>query len=249
MILVEKKKDYAIIRLNRPAKRNAISLGMAKQLKEAIEQVKEMDIKCLVITGSGDQTFCAGGDLNHLHGNLTSDEAFRNLYDMKEVLYGIASFPVPTICLLNGDAYGGGCELATACDFRLAKENTTFGFVQSKLGIMPGWGGGVLLYEKLHPSIAYQWLVEAGMYSASYLQQQGWIHRIIPSDEIDDLEKLLKPYIQKSLKQMYLFKKQYKKKLSMIGLSAQMDEEVRDCATLWDTTEHKQAVERFLSRK
>src|SRR5690625_5646758 len=86
--------------------------------------------------------FCAGGDLINFHGELTPDEAFSRLYPMKEVLYDIASFPVPTICLLNGDALGGGCEIATACDFRIAKETTKFGFVQSKLGIVPGWGGG-----------------------------------------------------------------------------------------------------------
>src|SRR5699024_12828906 len=101
----------------------------------------------LIITRAGEKMCCSGGDLNHLQGDLSSDEAFKELYPMKECLYEPVSFPVPTVCLLNGDAVGGGCEIATACDFRIGKKGTKFGFVQSKLGIIPGWGGGELLYK------------------------------------------------------------------------------------------------------
>ncbi|HLR40263.1 MAG TPA: enoyl-CoA hydratase/isomerase family protein [Virgibacillus sp.] len=242
------KAGYSVIKLNRVEKHNAISNEMISALKNCLEQVKQDDIKCLVITGSGDKMFCAGGDLINFHGELTPDEAFSHLYPMKEVLYEIASFPIPTICLLNGDALGGGCEIATACDFRIAKETTKFGFVQSKLGIVPGWGGGTLLYEKVHPTFAYQWIMEGEIFDASTLKEQGWIHHIIPEEEWGDYDSILKTYLSKSTAQMHYLKSQYLKKMTALALSAQMNEEVRNCANLWDSAEHKEAVEKFMNR-
>nr|WP_245837233.1 enoyl-CoA hydratase/isomerase family protein [Virgibacillus phasianinus] len=240
-------EGYSIIALNRPEKRNAVSSLMAEELREAIKQARELEIKFLVITGSGDKMFCAGGDLQDLHGELTQIDAFHELYKMKEVLYDIVSFPVPTVCLLNGDAVGGGCEIATACDFRIAREATKFGFVQTKLGITPGWGGGALLYEKVHPSFAYTWLIEAEKYDASFLMDKGWIHRMVSTEIFED-QGVLSPYISKSLAQMEILDRQYKQKVGVLGLSALMDDEVRNCAKLWDSEEHVKAVSQFLNK-
>ncbi|WP_040912363.1 enoyl-CoA hydratase/isomerase family protein [Lentibacillus jeotgali] len=249
--LVEYRTDelgYGEILLNRPDKMNAISKEMTRAFKNALETARHQQVKFLVVTAADGRMFCAGGDLQDLHGHLTSEEAFTVLYPMKEVLYELASFPIPTICLLNGDAVGGGCEIATACDIRIAKANTRFGFVQTKLGITPGWGGGTLLYEKVHSSFAFQWLMEAALYQADILQNKGWIQKVASDKEWDDRETLLKPYLSKSLEQMKILKMQYQKKLSILPLSAQMNDEVRNCAKLWETKEHKEAVREFMSR-
>lgn len=242
-------KGYSIIHLNRPEKHNAISVQMTEELRVSLEQAKKDKVKFLVITGAGDRMFCAGGDLNDLHGDLSSDEAYEHLTPMKEILYEIASFPVPTICLLNGDALGGGCELATSCDFRITKPSTKFGFVQANLGIIPGWGGGVLLYEKVAHSFAYQWLLEAKVYPAEELKKRGWIHRIVEDFQLENIDKLLEPYLSKSYDQMKVLKKQYKKALSASDLSSRMSEEVKDCSYLWTSEEHKRAVDHFFQRK
>lgn len=243
------KQGYGEIKLNRPEKMNAISNEMAAAFSKAIKTAKQQPIKFLVITAAGERTFCAGGDLQDLHGDMNPEEAFATLYPMKEVLYDIISFPVPTVCLLNGDAMGGGCEIATACDFRIAREHNRFGFVQTKLGITPGWGGGVLLYEKVHPVFAFQWLMEATTCKADHLQNQGWVQRVVSEDEWDNRDVLLSPYLTKSLEQMKILKSQYKKKISSLPLSAQMDDEVRNCANLWETKEHKEAIQQFFSQK
>lgn len=241
-------ENYGEICLNRFRKHNAITGEMVEELNGILQQAKQDAIKFLVITGAGDKMFCSGGDLNQLHGDLTPEEAFALLYPMKQVLHEIVSFPVPTICLLNGDALGGGCEIATACDIRIAEDNTKFGFVQSSIGIVPGWGGGALLYEKVNPSFAFQWLIEAEVFQAQYLLERGWLHKIAETATWEDRQVLLNPYISKSYSQMLSLKAQFKLKLSSLGLSALMNEEVRNCANLWDSVEHKEAVQKFLLR-
>ncbi|MFA1818673.1 enoyl-CoA hydratase/isomerase family protein [Virgibacillus oceani] len=249
-IIAYEKHDegYGEICLNRPEKNNAVSQEMTKELMTILEDTKQDSLKFLVVTGNGNM-FCAGGDLLDLHGDLTTDEAFSLLYPMKEVLFELANFPVPTIAMLNGNALGGGCELATACDVRIAKEATTFGFVQTKLGILPGWGGGALLYEKVNPSFAMNWLMEASILKADQLMQQGWLQKIVPMEDWEgNFNDILKSYISKSYEQMRMMKLQYKKKISSLSLSSFMSEEVRNCASLWETPEHRAAVSKFINR-
>jgi len=248
LISYEEQKEYGVIALNRPEKRNAISVEMAKMLSEILDEIKERPIKFLVIRSTGDKVFCAGGDLNDFHGALDEEEAYRTLHKMKQVLMKIVTFPVPTISLLQGKALGGGAELATACDFRIAKEGTSFGFVQSNLGILPGWGGGALLYEKVHPSFALHWLTEGKMHSVETLKQKGWIHQIVPAANWDVEDKLLANYLNKSFEQMSLLKSQYLEALSVPTLLEKMEKESARCASLWASETHKQAVEAFQNK-
>ncbi|MFD1018067.1 enoyl-CoA hydratase/isomerase family protein [Thalassobacillus hwangdonensis] len=238
------------ITLNRPEKMNAVSKGMVKELKEAFEQAKqEENLKCLVLTGAGERAFCSGGDLHDFHGEMSAGEAFQMLYPMKEVVYQLASFPLPTIALLNGQARGGGCEIATACDFRYAVNGSSFGFIQGKLGIAPGWGGGALLYEKIRPELAFKWLAESTMYTTEKAFQVGWVHEVIESSQMNEAALLLKDLLNKSITQLRAWKHQYNQRLSILSLSSMMDEEVRVCSKLWESEEHKRAVRTFMENR
>jgi len=249
LVTYERKADgYGELILNRPNKRNAISIEMCHQLKNCIIQAKDADVKFLVITGAGDRMFSAGGDLKDLHGGLSTEEAFSRLKPMKEVLELLISFPVPVIGLLNGDALGGGCEIATACDVRIAKVGTKFGFVQSNIGILPGWGGGAILYKKVQPSFAFDWLMHGNVYHAAELKEKGWLHQIADKEEWTNREELLRGYIKKSTKQMRLLKDQFKTNIQAEELPKLMLEEVKNCASLWETPEHIAAVQTFWER-
>ncbi|QHS22152.1 enoyl-CoA hydratase/isomerase family protein [Virgibacillus sp. MSP4-1] len=243
----DSQDHFAKITLNRPEKRNAVSLEMGRELNEILDNLSQnKELKFLVITGSGNKSFCAGGDLYDFHGAMDEGKAYEQLRRLKTVLYKLASFPLPTICILNGDARGGGCELATACDFRFAEKNTRHGFIQGKLGITPGWGGGVLLYKRILPLLAYQWLLESDMRDAGQLQQMGWIQKLF--SEGQGINELVKPFIEKQRAQLHSFKKQYINQYSLDQLADDMDMEVKNCARLWVSDEHKQAVEAFFKR-
>ena len=242
------ENEYGTIVLNRPEKRNAISLAMAEELSKLLDQLKERPLKFLVIKSAGESVFCAGGDLNDFHGSLNEQEAYDTLHNMKHVLSQLITFPVPTICLLQGKALGGGCELATACDIRIAKETATFGFVQTNLGILPGWGGGAILYEKVPSSFALQWLTEGKMLDTSLLFEKGWLHKVIPEQDWIDEEKVLENYLKKSMTQMKYLKTQYLESLSVPTLLEKMDKESARCANLWSSPEHEAIVSEFLNK-
>jgi enoyl-CoA hydratase/carnithine racemase len=244
----QKAAGYGVITLNRPEKHNAISLKMARELAEKLQQGKEDTIKFLVISGGRGKMFSAGGDLSDLHGKLSNAEANSKLSVMTEVLQQIVHFPVPVVAALNGNALGGGCELATACDIRIAKEHTKFGFIQSAIGILPGWGGGAVLYKKVNPSFALDWITTGDVYSAAALKEKGWIHHIIRQEHWERGD-FLTAYVEKSREQMFLLKAQFNTAIQADSLSGLMMEETASSAGLWESDAHKQALENFSRRK
>lgn len=248
-ILYEENDSYGTLYLNRPTKHNAISLEMAKMMNNQLMELKERDISFLLIKAKGNQSFCSGGDLHDFHGKLSEADITEKLQIMRDVLAQLITFPVPTICLLEGNAFGGGCELATACDIRIAKEGTKFGFVQSNLGILPGWGGGAILSEKINSSFALQWILEGKTYDAHYLLDKGWLHHVVVKDNWNSEENYLSPYKTKSLLQLRHLKSQFMESLQIPTLVEKMDKELARCVELWGSDKHEQHVDVFLKNK
>ncbi|GEL75981.1 enoyl-CoA hydratase/isomerase family protein [Tenuibacillus multivorans] len=245
VLFEEYDEGFAVLTINRPEKMNAISLSVVDQLTRWLDKIQSYRLKFLIITGSGTKAFCAGGDLNDFHGDLDADQAYQVLEPMKNVLYKITTLPFPTIAWMNGVARGGGLEIASACDFRFAKQEGNFGFVQGKLGISTGWGGGTLLYERIHPQDAFQWLVEADIRDVQQLKEIGFIQKVITGEKIEADCGLLELFINRSYEQMTLWKQQRLQKINLDQLKEQMDQEVKACSKLWESDDHKQAVKQF----
>jgi len=235
---------YGLITLKRPEKRHAIHTQMAIELHSALQQAKRTSIPFLVITSEGSNYFCAGGDLNTLHSELPKSDVEEKLFFMNEVLYSITTFPVPVICLLQGNALGGGCELATACDIRIAKSGTNFGFIQTKVGILPGWGGGALLYKKQLTDLAHHWLLTGAIYDTTFLYEKGWLQEV-HHDKDWNIDQLLAPYINRSKKQMMYLKAQYLRHIDTESLRNEMKHETAQCVHLWGSPSHQFYINEF----
>ena len=164
-----------------------------------------VDIKALIITGEGEQAFCSGGDLSVFHALQTKEDAYPMLSKMAEILYSLLT-PETHHCLINGTAIGGGCELAAACDFRLAREGIKAGFVQGKQAITTGWGGGTILAEKLPASIAMKLLMEAEMQTAEYLKEIGFIDELFENDSLLACERFIKKLLSIDLRVLESYK-------------------------------------------
>ncbi|KMJ58524.1 enoyl-CoA hydratase [Bacillus sp. LL01] len=232
--------------VNRPEKRNAIDYDVMNALKAALVEVRENTaIRGFIITGSGQQSFCSGGDLSVFHALHTKEDAYSMLSKMGDVLHNLMTLPVPTYALINGTAIGGGCEIASACDQRWAAPDAKLGFVQGKLGITTGWGGASMLMEKLPHAQAIQMLTSAKIFSSEEAMEFGFIQKIVPSFDSQSIQEEL----TLSSAVLRSYKKSFISKWDQTSLKERMLAEIEQCSILWEQEEHHEAVNTFLESK
>lgn len=247
---IENDNGICTFTIDREEKRNAVNDEVMDGLKEVITYIKENEsVRFLVITGAGEKAFCSGGDLSEFHSLKTESEAFGMLSKMGEILYDLATLRVPTIALINGAAVGGGCEIATACDFRLVASHAKCGFIQGTLSITTGWGGGTYLFERgLRHDRALKMLVDAKTYDANLLYEIGWAMRVFEGSKeialgefIQEMRKI-HPSVHHAYKEIEL------RKWKERNMYERVMEEIHLCAKLWESDAHNEAVNRFLNK-
>jgi len=183
-VLVEKRGAAAWVTLNRPAVRNALSRDVNTRLAElATELEHDDDVRAIVITGAGDQAFCAGADLKERRG-VTAGETGPYLNAIAGAINGIGELRKPTIAAMNGAAYGGGLELALACDFRILVEGAEVGLTEVRLGIMPGAGGTQRLPRLVGEARAKEMILLGRRISAARAFEIGLVNQVVPRGEL-----------------------------------------------------------------
>ena len=169
----------AVVTVDRPAVRNAISPATMDALDTALDSVvDEADV--LVIRGGGDRAFISGGDLKELAKIRTFDGAVEMALRMRRLCDRIATFPAPMMAVVNGHALGGGAEVAVAADIRVAADDVTIGFNQSRLAIMPAWGGAERLAALVGRSQALLLATTGERIAAAEALRIGLFDRVYP---------------------------------------------------------------------
>lgn len=243
---IETAEGIMTFTIDRPEIRNAINFDVMEGLEKLVERAKSELPRLVIITAAGDKAFCSGGDLTAFHSLETEEEAYPMLKRMGDVLYGIKTLPVPVAALVNGTAVGGGCEIATACDYRVVHSHAKAGFIQGTLAITSGWGGGTFLFEALPHDQALKMLSEARLYTAQELSDTGWATAVI--DSTDDMEKFLEPYRRVLPEVHRAYKEMAVRKMHATSLKTRVEEEIRRCAELWASPAHHKAVASFLNK-
>jgi 2-(1,2-epoxy-1,2-dihydrophenyl)acetyl-CoA isomerase len=187
MITTELADRICTITLNRPEKLNAFSGMMREELLDALV-VAEHDVECrvVVITGAG-RAFCAGGDVDSMSGLRREGNvaAFRKLLDAGgDVILQIAKMEKPLIASVNGIAAGAGCNLALACDYRIASDAAKLGETFVRIGLHPDWGGTWLLPRLVGRSRAAELLMTGRIIDANEAHAIGMIDRVVPAAEL-----------------------------------------------------------------
>ncbi len=187
MIRKETDNHITTITLNRPEKLNAFSGTMREDLLAALRAAAgDPGCRAVVITGAG-RAFCAGGDVEYMSG-LQKDgnaDAFRNLLDAgRDVVTAIVDMAKPVIASVNGIAAGAGCNLALACDYRIASDTAKLGETFVRIGIHPDWGGTWLLPRLVGPSRALEILMTGRMVDAAEALSIGMVDRVVPLSEL-----------------------------------------------------------------
>ena len=208
-LLIDHRGDRLQVTINRPERRNALSLELLDRLGEAFTQfAADTSLKCAVLTASGDRCFAAGGDLKELDALRSEAEALAMSRRARAALDAVRRFPVPVLAALNGHALGGGAELAMACDLRVATAQTELGFLQAQLNVTTAWGGGIDLLALLGPARGLALLLEARRVPAAEARELGLLQRVCgPHESLADCtERVLEPLLQRPVQVLRAYK-------------------------------------------
>ncbi len=178
-IQLEPQGDIAILRINRPEALNAMNLDVLSELSKMIDIIAaDGSIKAVVITGEGERSFCAGADISYMV-NIDPMQAEKYATSAQDVINKIDRLEKPVIAAVNGFALGGGCELAMACDIRIASSNAKIGQPEVTIGIPPGWGGTQRLMRIVGPAKAKELIFTGKMITADEAYQIGLVNKVI----------------------------------------------------------------------
>ncbi|MGE0398078.1 MAG: enoyl-CoA hydratase/isomerase family protein [Kofleriaceae bacterium] len=183
-VVVERKGPVAWVTLNRPESRNALSRDVNIRLSElAYELEHDDEIRITVFIGAGDKAFCAGADLKERKG-VPATESSSYINAIATAITDIGAMRKVTIAAMNGSAYGGGLELAMACDFRIAVEGSEVGLTEVRLGIMPGAGGTQRLPRLVGEARAKELILLGRRIPIARALEIGLVHQVVPRGQL-----------------------------------------------------------------
>jgi enoyl-CoA hydratase len=183
-ILVERRDRVAIVTINRPQKHNALNIQTRTEGAAVLEELRTDDsVRVVVFTGAGDKAFIAGADI--------AEFAERTAITQREVMLdrslfnAFDNFPKPVIAMVNGYCLGGGCELALACDIRVASDKASFGQPEINLGIIPGGGGTQRLTRLVGEGKAMEMILTGEIIDAQTAFAIGLVNHVVPADQLE----------------------------------------------------------------
>ena len=184
-LLIQRDEGVLTITFNRPQVLNALNSATMSELSTAIDEAEhDVDVRCIILTGAGDKAFVAGADINELRAIPDGPEGAEFARRGQDILFRIENLSKPVIVAINGYALGGGCELAMACDIRIAAETAKLGQPEINLGIIPGYGGTQRLPRLVGKGQA-KWLVLSGeAISAQEALRIGLVDRVVAAGEL-----------------------------------------------------------------
>src|SRR2546430_3633353 len=183
-IQVERRDRVAIITINRPEKRNALNIQTRAEGAAVLDELRDDDsVKVVIFTGAGDKAFIAGADIAEFAGRTALGQ--RAIMLERGLFNAIDTFPKPVIAMVNGYCLGGGCELALACDIRIASETASFGQPEINLGIMPGGGGTQRLTRLVGEGKAMELILTGEIIDARTAFTLGLVNHVVPADQLE----------------------------------------------------------------
>lgn len=183
-LLVKVDNNIAVVTVNRPEKLNALNNETIEELDKIFSQLNEnKDVYVIILTGSGEKAFVAGADISELN-NLDEQKAKMFSEKGQKVFTKIEKIEKPVIAAVNGYALGGGCEIALACNIRLASDNAVFGQPEVSLGIIPGYGGTQRLTRLINSGRSAEYILTGYMINAEEALRIGLVNKVYPQAEL-----------------------------------------------------------------
>jgi len=249
-ITYEKDEGTVLITLNRPDSLNALSARLARELIQVADEIANDDsVRVLVITGSG-RAFSAGADLKEAMAQAEASLAAGLAQGKPIPLFtSIASIDKPVIAAINGLALGGGCELALACDLRIASTAATFGFAEIKIGAIPAGGGTIRSPRLIGPAMAKELLFFGDPISADEAYRIGLVNKVVaPESLLDEARKWAKTLAGRPPLALRAAKSCVDVGMQM-SLPAAIEFEAREAAILIKTEDSVEGIKSFIEKR
>ncbi|HEY8469121.1 MAG TPA: enoyl-CoA hydratase-related protein [Longimicrobiales bacterium] len=247
-ILLDVQDGVATITVNRPEKRNALNAAVRRELVQALDALKARgDVRVLILTGAGDKAFVAGADVAEFAQRTPLEQ--RAAMAERSVFEEVAAFPWPTIAMINGYALGGGCELALACDLRIAARSARLGQPEIKLGLIPGGGGTQRLPRLVGFGAAMRLVLTGEPVGAEEASRIGLVDLVVEDEALAqrtrELARLIAGYSPVALR---LAKEALRAALEM-PLSAGLRHERELFITAFASDDGREGVRAFLEKR
>lgn len=247
-ILVEKHGSVAILTINRPDKLNALGSKVHAESVQALEILRKDDeVRVLIITGSGEKSFIAGADISEFKGQTPHTQ--RNTFYEKTLFNSLDAFPKPVIAMINGFCLGGGCEVALACDIRIASEKARFGQPEINLGIIPGGGGTQRLTKLVGEGKSMEMILTGDMIDANTALNIGLVNHVYSSEELEAKTLEMANKIAEKSPIALQLAKEAVKLASKSNLDEGLRREVDLFAICFSTEDKKEGVAAFLEKR
>lgn len=188
----------AVMTLNRPEKLNALSFAVLEEIGAALDQVKAMPVRALIVVGAGNKAFCAGADIDELRNRQLLDQK-RGTELGQAVFEKLSKLPLISIAAIDGYAFGGGLELALACTFRIATARAKVGLPEIKLGLIPGYGGTQRLPRVIGEARAMEMILSGRTVGAEEGERMGLFNRLVEGDVLQAARAFAGEFTQFSL--------------------------------------------------
>ncbi|MCP4750770.1 MAG: enoyl-CoA hydratase [Proteobacteria bacterium] len=188
VLLIQRTGNVCTLVLNRPEKRNSLSPELLIKLTQALEDFSKDDtVRAVVIRGVGDKAFCAGYDLGAISVDDSSRSETTNATSnpFETAMETIVNYPYPVIAMMNGYAFGGGCDLAVSCDIRIGVENVRIGMVPAKLGVVYSPSGLKRFMRVVGMSNAKELFFTARTFEAAHLKEIGFLNHVVSAAELE----------------------------------------------------------------
>jgi enoyl-CoA hydratase len=247
-VLIEKRGRVAIMTINRPDKLNALNIATRHEILAAFDQLAADDeVRVVVITGAGEKAFIAGADINEFSGMSAVGQ--RAVMKGRRAFDAVEDFPKPVIAMINGFALGGGCELAMACDIRVASTRAKLGQPEIKLGIIPGGGGTQRLTRLIGEGRAMELTLTGDMISADEAERVGLVNHVYPPEELEAKTIELANKIAEMSPVALAMAKQAVKNAARLDLRAGLDAEVDLFSLCFSSEDKEEGVRAFIEKR
>ena len=248
-ILTDVSDQIGLITINRPEAMNAMNSEVIKELDQAVSDlVDNKEVGVIVITGSGEKAFVAGADIKAMQ-TMSSRQALEFSREGQEMTMTIENSPKPVIAAINGFALGGGCEIALACDIRIAAENARFSQPEVALGIIPGWGGTQRLPRLIGKGRAIEMIAGGEMVNAEEALRIGLVNHVAPQVDLMEKTKTIARSILKNGPAAVAASIRCIHKGFDQPLEAALDIELNEFAELFETEEQREGTTAFVEKR